>query len=61
MDAEVLYENLKNAIVWFGLSWDEKHLIRVRISGDTLCFEHGGTEIRTTIPMTYAENCSHHA
>ncbi len=55
MTAETFYENFKNAVVWFGLSWGEKHLIRVRISGNTLCFEHGGSEIRTTIPVTYAD------
>ena len=55
MDAETFYENFKNAVAWFGLSWGEKHLIRVRISGNTLCFEHGGVEIRTTIPVTYAD------
>ena len=55
MNAEVLYENLKNAVAWFGLTWGEKHLIRVRISGNTLCFEHSGTEIRMTIPVVYAD------
>jgi hypothetical protein len=54
MDADQFYEKFKDAIVWFGLGWNEKHLIRVRISGNQLCFEHGGTEIRMTIPVMYA-------
>ncbi len=55
MNADLLYEKLKDAIAMFGLNWDEKHLIRVRISGNTLCFEHSGTEIRMTIPVVYAD------
>jgi hypothetical protein len=54
MNADLLYEKLKDAIAMFGLSWDEKHLIRVCICGNQLCFEYGNTEIRMTIPVMYA-------
>ena len=54
MNADLLYEKLKDAIAMFGLSWDEKHLIGIRISGNQLCFEHGRTEIRIIIPVMYA-------
>lgn len=52
MNAELFYEKFKDAVNWFGLSWGEKHFIQVRICGNTLCFEHDGTEIRMTIPVT---------
>ena len=56
MNADFFYEKLRDAIVWFGLGWDEKHLIRVRISGNQLCFEHNNTEIRMTIPVMYVDS-----
>jgi len=56
MNADFFYEKFKDAVVWFGLGWGQKNLIRVRISGNQLCFEHDGTELRITIPVVYADS-----
>jgi hypothetical protein len=55
MNADIFYDKFREAVNFFGLSWGEKHYIRVRVSENQLCFEHDGTEIRVTIPVMYAD------
>lgn len=45
MTADDLYEEMKSALRFFGLSFHDKHLVEIRIQDSQLTFIHGNRTI----------------
>lgn len=53
MNAEELYEELKEALRYFGLSFHQKDQVKVSARTDKIIFEHAGREIILRTKTSY--------
>ena len=45
MDGDEFYEEFKAVLTYLGLSWGEKHQLKVTIENDQICFEVKGRKV----------------